>query len=153
MFAISHKVTGLVKNIVFYTQKSKRTTTPKPFNNPQLTPQGIKTKQPRSYDYDLYEGLPNRHLYYNRSEQNKVSRKRYNRAKLERMSVNPIHDEQGNKLPTRDPNVLVAELTSLPVIRQSINRTLVNLYEAMATFPDRFLGEGPDADAVLFALN
>jgi len=92
MFAINQKVTSLLKNIVFYTQKSKRTTTPKPFNNPQITPQGILTKQPRSYDYQFYENLPNKHLYWNRSVENKISRKRYNRSKLNRLSINPIHD-------------------------------------------------------------
>jgi len=140
MFTINLKVTNLLQNIIYHTQKSKRTTTPKPFNNPQITPQGILTKQPRSYDYDLYENLPNKQLYWNRTVENKLSRKRYNQSKLNRLSINPIHDQDGNKLPTRDPNVIAAELTSLIVLRQSINRTLVNLYEATSMFPDRFLG-------------
>jgi hypothetical protein len=53
MFAISQKINSLLKTIVFHTKKSKRTFTPAPFNNPQLTPLGILTKPPRSYDYKL----------------------------------------------------------------------------------------------------
>ena len=53
MFATSEKVNCLIKTIVYNTKKSKRTFTPKPFNNPQLTPLGLLTKSPRSYDYNL----------------------------------------------------------------------------------------------------
>lgn len=67
MLSRSERMSCLLKNIVFYTKKSRRTTTPKPFNNPQLTSLGLVTKQPKSYDYDLHEGLENRHLYWNRA--------------------------------------------------------------------------------------
>lgn len=53
MFAITQKINSLVKTIVYNTKKSRKTTTPKPFNNPHLTPSGILTKQPRSYKYNL----------------------------------------------------------------------------------------------------
>lgn len=79
MLTVSHKISNLLKTIVFHTTKSKRTTTPTPFNNPRLTPRGIITKQPRSYDYNLPDDLPNRSLYWNRSVQNKAQRVRYNK--------------------------------------------------------------------------
>lgn len=79
MFIISEKVSSLIKTIVFYSKKSKKTTTPVPFNNPQLTPLGIITKQPKSYDYNLPEDLPNRNLYWDRTVQNKLARERYNK--------------------------------------------------------------------------
>lgn len=53
MLAVSHKISNLLKIISFNTAKSKRTTTPTPFNNPHLTTRGIITKQPHSYDYNL----------------------------------------------------------------------------------------------------
>ena len=74
MFAISQRINCLIKTVAYNTAKSKRTTTPRPFNNPQLTPQGWLTKKPRSYDYDLPESFPNRHLYWNRVVQNKLQR-------------------------------------------------------------------------------
>ena len=76
MYARYDRIHSLLTTIAFYTRKSRRTTTPKPFNNPRLTPNGIVTKQPRSYDYDLPDDLPNRHLYWDRSAQNKIARKR-----------------------------------------------------------------------------
>jgi hypothetical protein len=53
MFAISERINCLVKTVVYNTKKSKRTFTPRPFNNPRLTPSGIAVKPPRSYDYNL----------------------------------------------------------------------------------------------------
>ena len=72
MCAISQKISSLVKTIVYNTKKSKRTTTPKPFNNAQLTPRGIERKPSRSYNYNLPENLPNRHLYFDRVAHNKL---------------------------------------------------------------------------------
>lgn len=101
MFIRSERITSLLKNIVFYTKKSRRTTTPRPFNNNRLTPHGIVVKQPRSYDYQLPEDLPNRHLYWNRTEQNKVARKRMTELRMYKLKINPIHDENGNRLLNR----------------------------------------------------
>ena len=53
MLSVSQKITSLLKTVVFYTKKSKRTFTPTPFNNAQLTPRGIERKPARSYNYNL----------------------------------------------------------------------------------------------------
>ena len=124
MFARSERVSCLLKNIVFYTKKSRRTTTPKPFNNPRLTTLGILTKKPKSYDYDLPENLPNRHLYWNRTEQNRIARKRMQESRLYKMKINPIHDENGKRLFNRELPELVAELGSLSLIKESVGRTI-----------------------------
>jgi hypothetical protein len=48
-----------------FTMKSKRQTTPNLIQNPKLTKYGILQRIPKSYDYNLPETLPNRHLYWN----------------------------------------------------------------------------------------
>lgn len=53
MFAINQKIVNLLTPIVYFSKNSRRTTTPKPFNNPIYTPLGIVKKQPRSYKYSL----------------------------------------------------------------------------------------------------
>ena len=66
MYSASLKINQLVTRIIYTTTKSKRQTTPKLFQNPKLTPYGIVQKQPKSYDYDRPDDLPNRHLYHHR---------------------------------------------------------------------------------------
>ena len=64
--SISH-MRGLITIPVYFTQKSKRQTTPNLFQNPKLTRWGLLNKIPKSYKHNLPEDLPNRHLYWNRS--------------------------------------------------------------------------------------
>lgn len=153
MIPTRQKIVSLLTPIAYFTKKSSKTTTPKPFNNPIYTPLGIVKKQPRSYKYDLPESLPNRHLYFNSPAHNRTSRARYNRMRLQKMDIEPIHDEQGNRLLARDYNSLVAELTSLAVIRGSISRTLTNIGDAMSRYPEHFLGNGHDVDILKYTLN
>jgi hypothetical protein len=58
-----------------FTMKSRKQTTPNLIQNPKLTKHGIIKRIPQSYDYDLPQTLPNRHLYWDRSVQNKLYRK------------------------------------------------------------------------------
>ena len=117
MLARSERISCLLKNIVYFTKKSRRTTTPKPFNNPSLTTRGILQKQPKSYDYDLPEDLPNRHLYWDRTKQNRLARKRMSESRLYRLKINPIHDDQGKRLFNREVSEIAAELGSIPLIK------------------------------------
>lgn len=69
------------------------------------------------------------------------------------MNIDPIHDEQGNRIFTRDYNTLVAELTSIAVLKGSIARTLTNINDAITRYPEHFLGNGHDVDILRYALN
>lgn len=55
MLTISGRISSLVTVIAYNTKKSKRTFTPRLFKNPNITPMGILTKPPRSYNYNLPE--------------------------------------------------------------------------------------------------
>lgn len=90
------KTTVQFKNLLtvpaFFTMKSKRQFTPNLFQNPKLTKHGIIERIPKSYDYNLPDDLPNRHLYWNRAVQNKARRAKYNENKLRKLKINPIHE-------------------------------------------------------------
>ena len=101
MYPSPFKLNHLITKIIYQTRKSKMQTTPTLFKNPKLTPQGIFQKPQKSYDYNLPENLPNRHLYWNRTEENRASRKRYNENRLFKLKINPIH-ENGVRTYNRD---------------------------------------------------
>ena len=63
--------TNLVSTLVQPTTKSRRQFTPKLIQNPKLTKKGIVGPTKRSYDYNLPDDLPNRHLYWDRKIMNK----------------------------------------------------------------------------------
>lgn len=93
----TNRVCQLCIKIIYGTKQSRAQTTPNLFKNPHLTPRGFDYKQPKSYDYDLREDLPNRHLYWNKTEQNRLSRKRYHTHRLYKLKINPIHDSEGKR--------------------------------------------------------
>lgn len=97
MYSPPFKINQLITRIIYCTKKSKRQTTPSLFKNPKLTPYGLIQKQPKSYDYNLPEDLPNRHLYYQRTEHNRTERKRYHEHRLYKLKINPIHDHEGKR--------------------------------------------------------
>ena len=65
MLVQSEKMRMMLRIAFDFTKVSKRQNTPKLFKNPALTPRGIIKKMPKSYNYELPEDLPNRHLYWN----------------------------------------------------------------------------------------
>jgi hypothetical protein len=83
---------SLLSSLQFnFTAKSRRQTTPNLFQNPKLTKHGLIEPIPRSYDYNLPEDLPNRHLYWDRTVQNKARRVKYNSHRLEKLRIKSIH--------------------------------------------------------------
>lgn len=98
LFRGSGKINELATKIIYQTAKSKKQTTPNLFQNPRLTPYGLVEKKQKTYDYNLPEDLPNRNLYYNRTESNRLSRKRYHEHRLYKLKINPIHDAEGNRI-------------------------------------------------------
>jgi len=82
---------SLITVPLYFTMKSKRQFTPNLIQNPKLTKHGIIQRIPKSYDHNLPEDLTNRHLYWNKSVQNKARRVKYNEHKLKKLQINPIH--------------------------------------------------------------
>ena len=66
---------GLQLKLIYNTAKSARQTTPNLIKNPILARRGLVTQPNKSYAYDLPEDLPNRHLYWNNTIQNRIRRK------------------------------------------------------------------------------
>lgn len=67
MIGRSEKLRSMMMIAFEFSKKSGRQNTPRLFKNPKLTPRGWLYKIPKSYDYDLPEDLPNRHLYWNKT--------------------------------------------------------------------------------------
>lgn len=143
MYTSSFRFNQIFTRIIYGTKKSKQQTTPRLFKNPKLTPDGILQKPQRSYDYNLPENLPNRHLYWHKTEQNRIYRKRYRQHKLYKLKIDPIH-EDGKRTYNRDINLILSELTSLKIIKQSIGRTFENIYELISRFPESSLRTNVD---------
>lgn len=70
---------------MMFSTYSRRQNTPRVIKNPRLTLQGITPKKKSSYDYDLPPDLPNRHLYWDRTKENKRMRSQYNQRKLKKL--------------------------------------------------------------------
>jgi len=117
----------LLLRIVFGSAKSSRQTTPNLIKNPRLTTRGVLTTIPKSYAYNLPEDFPNRHLYWNNTEQNRIRRKEYNQHRLYKLGLKSIHDAQGTPLHNRNVEEVLYELSNLRIIKQSLGRTLINL--------------------------
>jgi hypothetical protein len=66
---------NLFLKIAFFTAKSARQTTPNLIKNPRLTSRGIISPPNKSYSYEIPENMPNSHLYWNNTLQNKLRRK------------------------------------------------------------------------------
>jgi len=71
-YSISNR---LLTQIVFFTAKSRRQTTPNLIKNPILTKRGIFKPPIKSYSYEIPENIPNSHLYWNNTVQNRLRRK------------------------------------------------------------------------------
>lgn len=92
---------NLLLKVVFFTAKSARQTTPNLIKNPRLTKRGLLQPTPKSYAYEVPEGVPNAHLYWNNTIQNKLRRQKYNEHRLYKLGIRPAHDEKGNPLNNR----------------------------------------------------
>lgn len=75
MLTYLHSHNNLLLKIVFASAKSRRQTTPNLIKNPRLTSRGIISPPSKSYAYNIPENIPNRHLYWNNTEQNRIRRK------------------------------------------------------------------------------
>ena len=140
----------LLLHLVFRTAKSARQTTPNLIKNPRLTPRGIVVTPTKSYAYSLPEGLPNPHLYWNNTVQNRLRRKEYNAHKLYKLGVKAIHDDKGVPLHNRTVEEVLFELSNLRILKESLGRSLINLREIAFTFPESL--QTQDRGVVIWAL-
>lgn len=92
MFTHSERMRVMLRVAFDFTKISKSQNTPRLFKNPALTPRGIVRKMPKTYNYDLPEDIPNRHLYWDRTVQNKKARIRYQTEKLRKLKINSIYN-------------------------------------------------------------
>lgn len=118
---------NLFLRIVFMTAKSARQTTPNLIKNPKLSSRGLVTVPPKSYAYELPEGLKNRHLYWDNTVQNRIRRKEYNAHRLYKLGIKAIHDDKGAPLHNRTVDEVLYELSNLRLLKHSLGRTLINL--------------------------
>lgn len=82
---------NLLLRLVFGTKQSARQTTPRLFKNPRLTSRGYLPLRSRSFSYEIPPDTPNRHLYWNNTEMNRLLRRRYNANRLYKLGIRPIH--------------------------------------------------------------
>lgn len=83
---------SLLLRLAFFTAKSARQTTPNLIKNPRLTERGLLKYPNKSYAYEVPADLPDRHLYWDNTAQNKLRRKEYNTHRLYKLGVRAIHD-------------------------------------------------------------
>jgi hypothetical protein len=141
---------NLLLKVVFFTAKSARQTTPNLIKNPRLTKRGLVQPTSRSYTYEVPEGTPNAHLYWDNTLQNKLQRKNYNANKLYKLGIRAIHDENGTPLNNRTIEEVLYELSSHKIIKASLGRTLINIREILERFPETMKGE--NSEIVLWTL-
>jgi hypothetical protein len=151
MISSSANSRDLLLRLAFFTTKSRRQTTPNLFQNPKLTERGIITKQPKSYAYNVPQTVPNHHLYWNHTLQNKIRRTEYNAHRLYKLGIKPIHDAQGKPLNNRTIEEILYELSNLRLLKESLGRTLANLREIATRFPE--VTKGQDLSIVHWALD
>ena len=101
MLASAKIAQKLLLRVLFETSQSARQTTPNVIKNPILTKRGILRPPNKSYAYVVPENLPNRHLYWNTTVQNRLRRKNYNSHRLYKLGIRSIHDDKGTALHNR----------------------------------------------------
>lgn len=151
MLTSTQNHSNLFLRLVFATAKSRRQTTPNLIKNPRLTKRGILSKPSQSYAYDLPENLPNRHLYWDNTVQNRIRRKEYNAHKLYKLGIKSVHDEKGLPLNNRSVDEVLQELSNLKLLKESLGRSLFNLRDIATNFPE--VMKSQDRAIVEWALN
>ena len=113
----------LVQRLVFFTSNSRKQTTPKLIRNPLLTKKGTLEIKPKSYNYDLAAAhVTNKHLYWNRTEQNKLLRHQHRLRRFKKLGIRPLYKD-GNVVVQRQLPELLRELRDRKLIMKSPGRT------------------------------
>lgn len=124
----------LVRKVLFFTSNSRKQTTPKLIRNPRLTKKGLLEVKPKSYNYDLAAPhVTNKHLYWNRVEQNRILRSQYRLRKFKKLGIRPLY-APGVQPIERPLAELLRELRDRRLIMVSPERTLANIIELVKRF-------------------
>jgi|JI6StandDraft_1071083.scaffolds.fasta_scaffold119290_1 hypothetical protein len=124
----------LLRNVVFFTSNSRKTTTPKLIRNPALTKRGTLEIKPKSYNYDLSAAhVTNKHLYWNRTEQNRLLRNQHRLRRFKKLGIRSLV-RNGAIVEERQLPELLRELRDRKLIQKSPGRTLGNILELLKRF-------------------
>lgn len=124
----------LLRKTLFLTTNSRKQTTPWLVRNPNLTKAGVILPKPKSYKYDLTAPhIVNKHLYWNRTEQNKILRNQHRLRRFKRLGIRPLYKDS-QKVVERPLAEILRELRDRRLIMQSTGRTLGNILELLKRF-------------------